>query len=180
MRIGVVGIGNVMFGDEGIGVHLAMTLKNNYALTHENNTIEFIDGGTLAIALSYILASYDELIILDCIEADDGKIGDVYFFNFNSMPISVKWDGSAHEVEMLQTLQLLEIAGDLPNTYILGIIPNRVEPMSFTLSEQIKNAAKIAEKAIISHIKKLGFNTQKIANLSVQDMADLYAKKGLK
>lgn len=179
MRVGVVGIGNVMFGDEGVGVHLAMAMAESYEFVHESASVEFIDGGTLAIALTPILASFDRLIVIDCIEAADGSAGDVYFFDYAKMPLNVRWDGSAHEVEMLQTLQLLELAGDLPTTHIIGIVPTRVEPMSFSISKPVRQGALLAKDALLKHLKDLGFSAKKRTDLGVQDMADRYLQKGL-
>lgn len=181
MKIGIIGIGNVMFGDEGVGVHLAGVLERSYRFTSPTaDEITFIDGGTLAMALTPILASFDRLVIIDCISADDGVAGDVYFFEFERIPLNLRWDGSAHEVEMLQTLELMRLSGDLPPVHILGIVPTRVEPMSFELSPAIRRGARVGEKEIVKFLQSLGFSAQLIENLSVQDMADAYALRGLK
>lgn len=45
MKILVLGIGNILFGDEGIGVHLSNFLKLNYRFSGENE-VDFVDGGT--------------------------------------------------------------------------------------------------------------------------------------
>lgn len=179
MKLGIIGIGNVLFGDEGIGVHIAMAMARNYSFSHESASVEFIDGGTLAIALSPILASFDQLVIIDCIETDGGVAGDVYFFDYAAVPLEVRWDGSAHEVEMLQTLELMQILGDLPPTHILGIIPTRVAPMSFELSKSVQKASKLATNTLLKHLTSLGFSYEKRADYSVVDMANEYAKKGL-
>ena len=126
-----------MFADEGLGVHLCKQLEKNYKFYHSSHTLDFVDGGTLALQLSYIIAKYDVLIVLDCIEADDSKTGEVFFFPYDAMPQKINWSGSAHEVEMLQTLQYMELMGDLPKTHILACIPKRIEEMSFELSNEI-------------------------------------------
>ncbi|MGH1599935.1 HyaD/HybD family hydrogenase maturation endopeptidase [Campylobacter majalis] len=180
MRVLVLGIGNVMFGDEGVGVHIVNALSRSYAFTCDKHSIEFVDGGTLAIALTPIISSFDYLIVVDCISADDSDVGDVYFFDIDNMPKKIRWDGSAHEVEMLQTLELMVLCGDRPNGKILGIIPSRVEPTTFELSKEVQKGALIAEKTILSHLSELGFVCEKIGNFSVLDMANEYASKGLK
>lgn len=171
MKILVLGIGNIMFADEGMGVHLCKFIQTNYHFTHPTHTLDFIDGGTLGLQLSYIIVNYDKLIILDCLEADDAKIGDVFFFPYEAMPQQISWSGSAHEVEMLQTLQFIELSGDLPKTQILGFIPKRIEPMSFELSKEALKASKIMEKTLLEYLSKEGFEYKKIANLSLQELA---------
>ena len=176
MKLLVLGIGNVMFSDEGVGVHFAKMLQKNYTFKSDEHTIEFIDGGTLANLLMYILADYDRILLVDCIDADGGEIGDVYFFDYEAMPNAIKWSGSAHEIEMLQTLQMMDLCGDLPKTHILGVVPKRIEPMSLKLSDEMQKAVLTMEKQALKFITELGFSYEKVANFSAQDVADEFEK----
>ncbi|MDO5045815.1 HyaD/HybD family hydrogenase maturation endopeptidase [Campylobacter sp.] len=179
MKVLVLGIGNVMFSDEGVGVHFVKMIEKNYKFTHQTDSLEFVDGGTLAIALTPIIAGCDYLIVVDCISAEDSSIGDVYFFDYEAMPNQISWDGSAHEVEMLQTLQLMDLAGDMPKTKILGVVPKRIEPMSFELSSEIQASASVMEKTLLNHLKELGFSYEKVANFTIINLADEYKNKGI-
>lgn len=217
MRVLVLGIGNVMFGDEGVGVHFVKMMERNYKFSPKNGAkfdsdvnlgdkfdasnlnvansnlssdpkfnnadganleLRFMDGGTLAMALTPVIAWADVLIVADCISAEGGETGDVYFFGYEQMPRAVSWNGSAHEVEMLETLRLMELAGDLPRTKILGIVPKRIEPMSFELSVQAQEGANLMEKTLLNELLRLGFCYEKIANFSVCDIALEFSKKG--
>lgn len=198
MRVLVLGIGNVMFGDEGVGVHFVKMMERNYKFSPKirakfdsalnlddkfdadgaNLELRFIDGGTLAMALTPLIAQADVLIVVDCISADGGETGDVYFFGYEQMPPSISWNGSAHEVEMLETLRLMELTGDLPRTKILGIVPKRIEPMSFELSSQAQEGVNLMEKTLLNELSRLGFSYEKIANFSVCDIALEFSKKG--
>lgn len=122
MNILILGIGNILFGDEGIGVHLSNLLKVNYTFSGESS-VDIVDGGTMAQHLIPLITQYQQVLILDCIDANDAKVGDVYFFDFSAVPNNITWAGSAHEVEMLQTLKMIEMLGDLPPTKILGVKP---------------------------------------------------------
>ncbi|WP_297965709.1 HyaD/HybD family hydrogenase maturation endopeptidase [uncultured Campylobacter sp.] len=222
MRVLVLGIGNVMFGDEGVGVHFVKMMERNYKFSAKirakfdsalnlddeinasnlddansnlsgnlasrggfkfnadgaNLELRFIDGGTLAMALTPLIAQADVLIVADCISADGGETGEVYFFGYEQMPPAVSWNGSAHEVEMLETLRLMELAGDLPRTKILGIVPKRIEPMSFELSSQAQEGVNLMEKTLLNELSRLGFSYEKIANFSVSGIALEFSKKG--
>ena len=198
MRVLVLGIGNVMFGDEGVGVHFVKMMERNYKFSPKirakfdsalnlddkfdadgaNLELRFIDGGTLAMALTPLIAQADVLIVVDCISADGGETGDVYFFGYEQMPPTISWNGSAHEVEMLETLRLMELAGDLPRTKILGIVPKRIEPMSFEISAQAQEGVNLMEKTLLNELSRLGFSYEKIANFSVCDIALEFSKKG--
>ena len=164
MKILVLGIGNILFGDEGIGVHLANFLKLNYRFSGENE-VEFVDGGTLASMLIPLITSYDKVLILDCVDVNNANIGEVYYFDFDNVPNIITWAGSAHEVEMLQTLRLTAINGDLPPVKIIGIIPEVIgEDTAFTLSQPVKEGAKIMEKLALEFLEENGIHAQKVDN----------------
>lgn len=165
-----------MFADEGLGVHLCKQIQQNYKFTHASFTLDFVDGGTLALQLSYIIAKYDRLVVLDCIDAYDANIGDVFFFPYDAMPNKITWSGSAHEIEMLQTLQYMELAGDLPKTHILACVPKRIEAMSFKLSDEIIKGAALMEKTLLDFLGKQGFSYERIAHFSLQELADISYK----
>ncbi len=160
-----------MFADEGLGVHLCRQIQKNYTFSHPSFKLDFLDGGTLALRLSYVIAKYDKMVVIDCIEADGAKVGDVFFFPYEAMPKKISWSGSAHEVEMLQTLQYMELLGDLPQTQILACVPKRIEQMSFELSNELVEASELMIKTLLDFLKKEGFSYEKIADYSLRELA---------
>ena len=151
---------------------------NSAAPSSSADQIRFIDGGTLASFLIPTMAEFDEILLVDCIDADGAKGGEVYFFDYEAMPKQISWSGSAHEVEMLQTLQMMDLCGDLPHVKILAVVPRRIEEASFKLSSVILESSKTMEKTALKHLSDLGFAHEKIADLSAQDIADRFAKRG--
>ena len=151
---------------------------NSAAPSSSADQIRFIDGGTLASFLMPTMAEFDEILLVDCIDAEGAKGGEVYFFDYDAMPKQISWSGSAHEVEMLQTLQMMDLCGDLPHVKILAVVPRRIEEASFKLSSVILESSKIMEKTALKHLSDLGFAHEKIADLSAQDIADRFAKRG--
>ncbi|WP_297962484.1 hydrogenase maturation protease [uncultured Campylobacter sp.] len=152
--------------------------ENLAAPSDSADQIRFIDGGTLASFLMPTMAEFDEILLVDCIDADGAKGGEVYFFDYDAMPKQISWSGSAHEVEMLQTLQMMDLCGDLPHVKILAVVPQRIEEASFKLSSVILQSSKIMEKTALRYLSNLGFAHEKIADLSAQDIADRFAKRG--
>ncbi|WP_366939559.1 hydrogenase maturation protease [uncultured Campylobacter sp.] len=152
--------------------------ENSAAPSNSADQIRFIDGGTLASFLMPTIAEFDEILLVDCIDADGAKGGEVYFFDYDAMPKQISWSGSAHEVEMLQTLQMMDLCGDLPHVKILAVVPRRIEEASFKLSSVILESSKTMEKTALKYLSDLGFAHEKIADLSVQDIADRFAKRG--
>ena len=151
---------------------------NSAAPSNSSDQIRFIDGGTLASFLMPTIAEFDEILLVDCIDADGAKSGEVYLFDYDAMPKQISWSGSAHEVEMLQTLQMMDLCGDLPHVKILAVVPRRIEEASFKLSSAILKSSKTMEKTALQYLSDLGFAHEKIADLSAQDIADRFAKRG--
>ncbi|RAX53824.1 hydrogenase expression/formation protein [Helicobacter sp. 16-1353] len=173
MKILILGIGNILFGDEGIGVHLSNLLKVNYKFTSSEHSLDIIDGGTLAQSLIPLITSYDSVLILDCINADDGNIGDVFFFDFNNIPNNLNWQGTAHEVEMLQTLKMIEILGDLPQIKIIATIPEILnDDTAFNLSPKIKDSCIVMRDIALKYLKELGFSIDEVDNRDIQEIAN--------
>ena len=156
----------------------AFIAVNSAAPSSSADQIRFIDGGTLASFLMPTMAEFDEILLVDCIDAEGAKGGEVYFFDYDAMPKQISWSGSAHEVEMLQTLQMMDLCGDLPHVKILAVVPRRIKEASFKLSSVILQSSKIMEKTALKYLSDLGFAHEKIADLSAQDIADRFAKRG--
>lgn len=177
MRVLVLGIGNILFGDEGIGVHLCNYLKANFSYHSDSHTIDFIDGGTLANMLIPLIVEYDHVLLLDCVNVSDANVGDVYSFDFDKIPESIAWAGSAHEVEMLQTLRLTDLMGDLPKVRIIGIIPEVIgEDTAFTLSNSLLRGADTMRDCALTYLASLGFDIKRIADTPLQEIANLSYK----
>ena len=159
-------------------INADLITENSAASSNSADQIRFIDGGTLASFLTPTMAEFDEILLVDCIDAEGAKGGEVYFFDYDAMPKQISWSGSAHEVEMLQTLQMMDLCGDLPHVKILAVVPRRIEEASFKLSSVILESSKIMEKTALQYLSDLGFAHEKIADLSAQDIADRFAKRG--
>lgn len=156
MNILILGIGNILFQDEGMGAHFVHYLDEKYEFESEHSSVSVVDGGTLAHRLIPLIVKFDHVIVIDCIDANDSKPGDIYFFDFENAPKEIDWQGSAHEIEMLQTLNMIQMNGDLPKTQVLGIIPKRVaDDTTFELSDEVINATSTMEKTVIEHLKSL-------------------------
>ena len=120
-KVVVLGLGNTLQTDEGIGVHVVNYLKKHNHLTNA----EFIDGGTMSFNLVEPIAQADQLIVVDTAE-------------LNSLPGSVKvFEGiemdafiangrksSAHEVGLKDALSIALLEGRLPgHRALVGIQP---------------------------------------------------------
>ena len=71
---------------------------------------------------------------------------------------------------MLQTLQFIELYGDMPKTHILGVIPKRIEPMSCALSCEILNSIGLMEDTILAYLRGFGFEISQRKNVNLSEI----------
>lgn len=179
MKILILGIGNILFGDEGVGPHLANLIDEKYSFESDEHIVDVIDGGTLAQRLIPIITDYDNVLLIDCVKVDDGDVGDVYSFNFTDVPDFITWEGSAHEVEMLQTLQMIEMLGDLPPTKIVGVIPYVIgENSTFSMTPEVLKASETMEATIIEYIENFGVKTAIKQETTIDEVSKFTYLKG--
>lgn len=182
MKILILGIGNILFGDEGVGAHFVHYLDEKYHFESENEIV-LLDGGTLAHQLIPLIVQFDEVVLIDCIENEEGKYGDVFFFDFKNIPPKMSWQGSAHEVETLQTLEMMRTNGDIPSLKIIGVVPRRIgSDPTFMLSTEVLNAVKVMEKVLIQHLLELDPKCKITQNdsVNIEEIAPISYKRQMK
>jgi len=179
MNVLILGIGNILFQDEGIGAHFVHYLDEKYQYSSDEHSVTIVDGGTLAQRLIPLIVKFDKVFVIDCIDADDSKPGDVYFFDYLKVPSNIDWQGSAHEIEMLQTLNMIKMNGDLPKTDVLGVIPKRIDDdTTFDLSDEILGSINTMEQTIINSLNKMGIKTEiRNGDITIEDIAKISFKR---
>ena len=120
----IIGCGNILLGDEGIGVHFIQQLEKGEIPAG----IELLDGGTGGAELISYIKKADKVIIVDSIQAK-GKSGAIYKFTPNDYEQENSPFGSAslHEIslkDIFATMKQLKIKKDIT---IFGIEPEVVE-----------------------------------------------------
>lgn len=113
-RVVVMGLGNLLWADEGFGVRVAERL---YAHYHWPEDVEIVDGGTQGLNLLGYVESASHLLILDAI--DYGlEPGTLRTYAGERIPayLSAK-KMSLHQNSFSEVLALADIRGHLPSTY---------------------------------------------------------------
>ena len=118
----MVGVGNLLLKDEGIGVHIAHALQQ-IDIPHN---VKIIDGGT-SPDLPHYLKDIDKLIIIDAVKAG-GKPGTIYRFHPHDLNIESERIISLHELGLEQSLRMMRLIGNEPKeTVIIGIEPKEID-----------------------------------------------------
>lgn len=124
-RLLVIGIGNVLLGDEGAGVHAARRLAGRVG---RREGLRILDGGTLGFALAPEIAFCDALIVLDAAElgAEPGAVRCLIDADMDRHLGGTR--RSVHEVGLLDLMDIARLSGTLPRRRaLIGIQIQAVE-----------------------------------------------------
>jgi len=129
----VLGVGNLLLSDEGVGVHVVKRLSE-MSLPSE---VEVLDGGVAGLGLMNVIMGADRLIVIDAVKggADPGSI-----YRFGPEDLTEYADGvtlSVHEIGILEAIRLSEFLGHAPRTTVIGIEPRSMDT-GMELSPEIR------------------------------------------
>ncbi|MCD4668213.1 MAG: HyaD/HybD family hydrogenase maturation endopeptidase [Sulfurimonas sp.] len=160
----VIGIGNLLFCDDGIGIIAIKYLKENFEFTPE---LELLDGGTLGFNLAEYFLEYDNVFIIDTISTND-KAGEIYKIPSDELLGSGAYKKTAHEVEVVQILEACELYDKKAEVTIFAIVPEDIQSVKIGLSEILKNKFDILVQTLIKEIEFLGIKVTEKDYVSLQ------------
>ena len=153
----IIGIGNVLQKDDGVGIYAASYLSLNYHFTPD---VKIVNGGVEGINLYNFFLEGDEIVLLDSIKLSDTPASiyaipaeKIAGYGFNS--------GGAHEIGVIQCLDMLELQGlKIPQAMLIGIIPKHVT-FDISLSEVLKDAFDGYISVVLQYLQKKGIHIRK-------------------
>ena len=123
----ILGIGNTLLTDEGVGVHVLSELENSSSPVLQNVTT--MDGGTLSFTLAGPIESCDQFIVIDATELKSDP-GTVRVFENKEMDeyITSGNKKSVHEVSLADVMSITMLSGNLPaKRALVGIQPEDID-----------------------------------------------------
>ena len=148
----VLGLGNILLGDEGLGVRAAERLADRVVLP---DGVDVVDGGTSGFDLIEILAGRDHVIVLDAVDAEAGP-GTLVRLSRSAIPIGWQTKQSHHQLglgDVLAALALLDLAPG--GMTVLGLVPEDLE-LGLSLSPTIAARLDDLVDAAVAELRGLG------------------------
>ncbi len=125
MNILVLGIGNLLLGDEGAGVRVVEALDRRFILSPP---VEILDGGTSGMALMETMAGRDSLIVADAVHTGAAP-GSVTVLRDREVPALFSRKISPHQLGLSDVLTALRLTDEFPGQLTLvGIEPQSLAP----------------------------------------------------
>ncbi|MDD5730041.1 MAG: hydrogenase maturation protease [Candidatus Omnitrophica bacterium] len=145
----VIGLGNTLRRDDGIGIEVLQSLLNSF----KRKAVDYLNFGTASFDLIYRIENYDAVLLVDAIDASL-KPGELRIFELNNikMPFTEK-PVSSHELDLKSLFELCEKFKIKTKIYVAGI---QVEDISYKdgLSDKLKRRKESITREISSFIDK--------------------------
>ncbi|MBD3669149.1 MAG: hydrogenase maturation protease [Gammaproteobacteria bacterium] len=142
----VLGLGNLLLADEGVGVHAAHALSDDESL--EDVTV--LDIGTAILDALPALETADRVVVVDAVKAD-GAPGSVYLIPYEDMARSASI-ASMHGFDLSRALALTQ-RSDIPEIVVVGVEPARID-WSMDLSPEVAKSMPIVLKTVKEELFK--------------------------
>ena len=156
----VLGMGNILLEDEGLGVRALERLQRDYEFPTE---VELLDGGTTGMGLLDDIAGREHLIVLDAVQNGEAP-GTLVILRQDEVPAYFGLRVTPHQLGLSDVLATLELTGDRPaGVTVLGLVPASLE-MSLELSEPIQGRLEELVEAAVRELETLGHAAKRRLN----------------
>jgi hydrogenase maturation protease len=154
----ILGIGNILWADEGFGVRVAQALQRRYAFPDQ---VTIMDGGTQGLGLIPYVQDCDTLIVVDAVdfnlepgalvELRDGEVP--AFLGTKKM--------SLHQISFQEVLALCELMGRMPSRLcLIGVQPQVLEDYGGSLSEVVRAQLEPAVAKVLAYLAEQGIGAR--------------------
>ena len=154
--------------DEGLGVLAAWVLESNYAFAPE---VRFFDGGVLGLDLVPEFERHRRLIVLDAVASLDPP-GTIYRFPGETLGKREGPARTAHEVDLLDVLQVASLLGPVPELVLLGMVPADVAGPALGLSPELAKPFTRYLSRVLREMRRLGIRVRKKAERSLPEILE--------
>jgi hydrogenase maturation protease len=151
-HIMILGVGNLLFTDEGVGIHVIRKLRERY---HFPENVSIQDGGVLGINLLGVISAADHLIVVDAVK-NRGKPGDLHRLEVEAIPKRILAKNSLHQVDLLEALTLCQALDKVPETVILGVEPKDIESVGLDLTPPVSEKMESLLDMVLKELDCLG------------------------
>ena len=168
-RVHVVGMGNLLYRDEGIGVFAARCLQSCYRF---NTDVDVIDGATLGFGLLELFEGGGKIIVLDALMTV-APPGSMYRLSRSELlELGPSMQPTAHEVEPLELLMLSEILGEPTDMVLLGIVPADAKTMTVGLTPELEAAFPAYVDLAVAELGRSGIEAELVHQRSLERVVE--------
>ena len=150
----VLGLGNVLLGDDGVGAAAIAQLLTAYRPPHD---VRVLDGGTLGLSLLPYLQEAESVILVDAIRCDDAPPGSLVRLDGDQVGPAVATRLSPHQIGVADLLESARWLDQYPSRLVLlGIVPESFD-LNVGLSVSVARSMPALVEQVVEEAARLGF-----------------------
>ena len=134
----VLGIGNLLMGDEGVGVHAVRLLEERFAKEGRPPGVAVVDGGTGGFHLLELLQDHDPVVLVDA--TMDGQPAGTVSLLEPRYPSDIPRTLTAHDIGLRDLVEAAALTGRLPRLLLVTVSIAEILPMVTTLSPPVASS----------------------------------------
>ncbi|MGC8603962.1 MAG: HyaD/HybD family hydrogenase maturation endopeptidase [Desulfomonilaceae bacterium] len=158
-QITILGVGNILLRDEGVGVRVIEALNRKYVFP---DNVNLVDGGTQGLWLLPTIQQSDYLIVVDAV-LGAGKPGSLYRLEKSDLPKGLRFKQSSHDSDLIEALNLCALIENGPKSVVVvGIEPLEITPLGLELSREVESRVDDMVEMVVDELKILGVTPEKI------------------
>ncbi|WP_020585311.1 HyaD/HybD family hydrogenase maturation endopeptidase [Desulfobacter curvatus] len=151
-NITVLGVGNILYTDDGVGIRVVEKLEKEYEFS---DNVDIIDGGVLGVNLLGIISNAGRLIVVDTV-LNHGRPGGLHRLDHDRIPNRILAKNSLHQVDLIEALTLCSALDHVPETTIIGIEPKDIETLNEHLTPEIGARLDDLVQNVLAEVSRLG------------------------
>jgi hydrogenase maturation protease len=151
-KILILGIGNILFADEGVGIRVVERLQTRYRFPEY---VTVMDGGVLGLSLMCYITETEHLIVVDAVKKG-GPPGTLYRLTGDEVPRRFLAKNSLHQIDFLEALTACDVIEKLPETVILGVEPEDIDSMSLELTSAREEKMDDLIEMVLRELERIG------------------------
>ncbi len=132
-NVALIGMGNIMFHDEGLGTYLARYIEENFEIP-ENLAV--VDGGLLGFSLMTYYQEYDKILIVST-NSKEGEPGSIFRYSGEEMMAMGNTRQTANEVELTMMLEVCSFHEEMGEVELVTMIPEDIVDVANGLTNTI-------------------------------------------
>lgn len=162
----VLGVGNILYGDEGIGAYAAHALARCFRFAPE---VEVVDGATLGFDMIDLFTGSSSMIVLDALAAD-AEPGSIFRLPADKLrQLGPEFRPTAHEVDPLHILRMAPLFCDPPELVLIGIVPSTTN-IAVGLGPTLEAAFGDFVETVVSELTTNGIRVTQIAPVVLDEV----------
>ncbi len=134
-KVVIIGVGNLLLMDEGIGIHVINELEKNKL----PESVDVYDGGTGGFKLIDIMHEAKRVIFIDAVETGKAPGTITTFKSEDVRSMYPKKKYSLHDTDLLEVIKMVELLEHPPEIEIMGVQPKTIN-YGTTLSRELTDS----------------------------------------